>query len=98
MPTRNIVRGVILDSRTTFTLHELSRACSVEEKLIVEMVEEGVIDPIGPRSDWRFPGDALVRAQRGLRLVRDLGVNWPGAALALDLLERLERTDTRRWD
>ena len=26
-------------------------------------------------------------------LVRDLRVNWPGAALALDLLERLERSD-----
>ena len=85
------LRGVILDSRTTFTLVEFSRVCGVEQQVIVEMVQDGVIDPLERQGDWRFHGGALVRAQRALRLVRDLGVNWPGAALALDLLERLER-------
>ena len=95
MSERNAIRGVILDSRTTFTLKEFSRACSVEEALVLEMVEEGVIEPTGPRRQWRFHGEALVRARLALRLVRDLGVNWPGAALALDLLERLERVDSQ---
>jgi hypothetical protein len=30
-----------------------------------------------------------------LRLVRDLDLNWPGAALALDLLDELERLQRR---
>ena len=101
MNERKALRGVVLDSRTTFTLREFSNACSVEEARVLEMVDEGVIEPIGPRHRWRFPGEELVRAQRALRLVRDLGVNWPGAALALDLLDRLERLDTHpiwRWD
>lgn len=91
MSRSKVLRGVVLDRRTTFTLHEFSRACGIERSLVIEMVNEGVIDPVDPRSDWRFHGEALVRAKRALRLVQDLGVNWPGAALALDLLEQLER-------
>lgn len=83
--------GVVLDRRTTFTLIDFSTACGVERERIVEMVQEGVIEPISEHGDWRFHGEALVRAKRALRLVRDLGLNWPGAALALDLLDEIER-------
>ncbi len=96
MSASNRLKGVVLDRRATFTLREMSRACCVEETLVIEMVQEGVIEPTGPQSEWRFQGDALVRAQTALRLMRDLGVNWPGAALALDLLERLERAEAAR--
>ncbi|MGE0624810.1 MAG: chaperone modulator CbpM [Pseudomonadales bacterium] len=87
--------GVVLDTRTTFTLVEFCSACGVEQRRVVEMVEEGVIEPIADQADWRFHGEALLRAKRALRLVRDLGVNWPGAALALDLLEEIERLQQR---
>lgn len=85
------LRGVVLDSRTVLSFTDFCRACGVERQWIVEMVEEGVIEPLSDRNDWEFHGEMLLRAQRAVRLVRDLGVNWPGAALALDLLEQLER-------
>lgn len=88
--------GVILDRRTTFTLIEFSSACGVERERVVEMVEEGVIDPISRHGDLRFHGEALVRARRALRLVQDLGLNLPGAALALDLLDEIERLRSLR--
>jgi len=55
------------------------------------MVEEGLLVPEGadPR-EWRFGGDALWRARRALRLAHDLRLNWPGAALALELLDEIE--------
>ncbi|MBP1152859.1 hypothetical protein JOD69_004728 [Methylocaldum sp. RMAD-M] len=40
--------------------------------------------------NWQFNTAALRRLQTALHLQRDLGVNLPGAALALDLLEELE--------
>ncbi|HEX2140100.1 MAG TPA: chaperone modulator CbpM [Woeseiaceae bacterium] len=89
------LRGVVLDERVTFTLSEFCQACGVETELIVEMVREGVIDPAEEAPEWRFHGHSLVRAQTALRLVRDLDVNWPGAALALDLLDELERLQRR---
>ena len=86
------LRGTLLDDSAVFTLREMCNACGVHAELVIEMVEEGVLQPRGAApEEWRFAGDALVRAQKALRLSRDLRVNWPGAALALDLIEELER-------
>ena len=84
--------GTLLDERTVFTLRELCRACGVHAELVIELVEEGVLEPRGGSpAEWRFPGSAVTRAHKALNLARDLRVNWPGAALALDLLEEIER-------
>lgn len=89
------VRGIVLDEQVTFTLGELSLACGIQTELVVEMVDHGVIEPAVPGNEWQFYGDSLVRAQRALRLVRDLELNWPGAALVLDLLDELDRLQKR---
>ena len=84
--------GTVLDDRTIFTLYELCRVCGVHAELVIEMVEEGVLEPRGVApEEWRFSGSAVTRAQKALKLSRDLRVNWPGAALALDLLEEVEQ-------
>ncbi|MCE2519262.1 MAG: chaperone modulator CbpM [Alphaproteobacteria bacterium] len=89
--------GTLLDERTVFTLRELCVACGVHAEIVIEMVEEGVLDPRGAdQADWRFSGSAVTRAQKALKLARDLRVNWPGAALALDLLEEIERLRSHR--
>ena len=91
--------GTVLDERSVFTLRELCRACGVHAELVIEMVEEGVLEPRGGApAEWRFPGSAVTRAQKALKLARDLRVNWPGAALVLDLLEEIEtlRLERRR--
>jgi chaperone modulatory protein CbpM len=93
--SRTSVRGIVLDEQVTFSLRELSVACGIQTELVVEMVDQGVIEPADAGTEWQFHGDALVRAQRALRLVRDLDLNWPGAALALDLLDELERLQNR---
>ena len=41
----------------------------------------------------RFSHDEVDRLCRGLRLHRDLGINWPGVRVALDLLDRLEELE-----
>ena len=90
--TTKDLRGTLLDERAVFTLRELCRMCDVHAELVIEMVDEGVLQPRGAAPEnWRFPGHAVTRAHKALRLTRDLRVNWPGAALALDLLEELER-------
>ncbi|VAW90754.1 hypothetical protein MNBD_GAMMA21-1832, partial [hydrothermal vent metagenome] len=40
-------------------------------------------------SDWLFNGADVVRVQVVLRLQRDLEINTPGAALALQLLDEI---------
>ena len=81
----------LIDEQTTFTLVELCRSCAVEAELIEALVEQGILEPTGRRgSHWCFPASSLRRTRITLHLKRDLGVNLAGAALALELLERIE--------
>jgi chaperone modulatory protein CbpM len=83
--------GVILDEQASLTLAEICHACAVHAEAIVELVEEGLIEPEGAEpQQWRFTGLHLRHASIALRLQRDLGVNLAGAALALQLLDELE--------
>ena len=86
--------GIVLDTTVTFSLSQVCRACGMQREHVLEMVSEGVIEPVDSEpGDVRFTGEALVRAQRAVRLVRDLDVNWPGAALALELLDELDQLE-----
>lgn len=86
------VSALLLDESVEFTLSELCAVCSVAEQLVVEIVAEGIVEPIGSGPQhWRFSGIAVARIQRVVRLQQEFEVNLPGAALALDLLEEIAR-------
>jgi len=58
----------------------------------VEFVEEGVLNVVEINAaEWHFTGAALRRARLALRLERDLELNLAGVALALELIEELQR-------
>ncbi len=58
----------------------------------MEFVEEGVLNVVEINAaEWHFTGAALRRARRALRLERDLEINLAGLALALELMEEVER-------
>ncbi len=86
----------LIDEQTTFTLVELCRSCAVEAEVIEAMVEQGILEPSGRRGPhWCFAASSLRRTRVTLHLQQDLGVNLAGAALALDLLERIEELNAR---
>jgi chaperone modulatory protein CbpM len=97
LPDAEPLSGDIVEETVVLSVADLCHMMSVDERHIVELVEEGVISVLQiDASDWRFSGAALRRARIALRLERDLGVNIPGAALALDLLEQLEQLRRER--
>ena len=81
--------GAIFEESAVLTVKDLSRMCAVDERHIVEFVEEGVLSVVKVRSEWHFTGDALRRARLALRLERDLELNLAGVALAVELIEEL---------
>jgi chaperone modulatory protein CbpM len=84
--------GAIFEESALLTVKDLSRMCAVEERHIVEFVEEGVLSVVEMNAaEWHFTGTALRRARLALRLERDLEINLAGVALALELIEELER-------
>lgn len=97
--SRSLLRGELLDESIELTLAELCRACQLPAERIIEFVEEGIIEPRGREpSRWRFHAISIRRVRRAQRLKRDLGVNTPGVALALELLEELEQLRARLRD
>ena len=91
-----LLRGDLLDEDVEMTLAQLCQACDLSEAQIIELVEQGIIDPLGPEpTEWRFVSISLRRVRITRNLQRDLGVNAPGAALALELLEEIEKLRAR---
>ena len=88
--------GIVPEEPTELTLAEVCRACAVQTEFIVELVEEGVLAPVGQEPQrWRFTYAHLRRVRVAARLQHDLSVNLAGAALALELLEEIEALRTR---
>lgn len=83
--------AIIVDENTLYSIEEVCEACGIPTELLLELIEHGIIEPIGlTQSEWQFTAISLHRSQKAMRLQNDLGVNLPGIALALDLLDELK--------
>jgi chaperone modulatory protein CbpM len=92
----SLVSGEVVEEEVELTLVELCEACRMQTEQVLDLVEQGVIEPLGhDPARWRFRGVSMRRVRLVQRLERDLGVNAAGAALALELLEELERLRVR---
>ena len=92
-----ILVGEVLEEDDLVSIAELCRICTVETQTISTLVSEGVLDPMGADTEhWRFTVSSLKRVKTVTHLQRDLGVNLAGAALALELLDRIAELERRR--
>jgi chaperone modulatory protein CbpM len=95
MTNNETLHGQLVEEETIITLEELCRNCTVKTEEIIVMVEEGILDPQGARPEpaaaakWRFHISSVKRVRVVVHLQRDLGVNLPGAALVLELLDKI---------
>jgi chaperone modulatory protein CbpM len=81
-----------MKSETCFyiSIHEVSTSFGIEETLIQDIVDEGIVTAIqNEKQEWQLDARALGRIRTVLHLYHDLGVNLAGAALALELLDEL---------
>jgi chaperone modulatory protein CbpM len=89
-----VLTGEALDEDSEITLLQLCHSCSVTAETVEALVEHGILEPAGRRGrHWCFAAPSIRRVLVAQRLQRDLGVNLAGAALALDLLERIARLE-----
>lgn len=96
MIDRETLSGLLLDSESSLTLGELSRCCGVHAEFIVELVAEGILEPLDSDPGlWRFSGLSLLRVNRALRLRRDLGINLAGIALVFELMDEIDQLRAR---
>ena len=94
MTTEKTMVGQLLDDYDLLSIDELCRSCTVEVETITLLVDEGILDPVGTEvKHWQFTVSSLRRVRTAIHLQRDLGVNLAGAALALELLDRLAKLE-----
>ncbi len=74
------------------TLEALAVEVHLHPALVEQFVAYGLLEPIigGDRVTW-FDVRAVRRLRTICRLREDLGINLPGVAAVLDLLERIDR-------
>lgn len=90
--TDALLMGIILEEEMQLSLAELSRACCVHAEYVIDLVEEGIIEPVNSGdAKWRFPGESLKRVRTVANLQKDLGVNLAGVALVLELMAEVEQ-------
>jgi chaperone modulatory protein CbpM len=86
----------VLDDRDWIGTPEVCRLCRIELAAVVELADLGLVSPRGYEPEqWQFPATALPRLRTVGRLMRDLGVNVSGAALAVELLEEQHYLERR---
>ena len=94
--TTDILSGRILENETRLSLRQLCDACAVHAEYIIELVDEGFIEPSGvEKSHWCFSGITIKRVRKAKHLQRDLGINLAGVALAIELMDELEHLRAR---
>ncbi len=94
--TTDILSGHIVENETRLTMRQLCDACAVRAEYIIELVDEGFIEPSGmENSHWCFSGVSIHRVQKAKRLQQDLGLNLAGVALAIELFDEIERLRAR---
>jgi chaperone modulatory protein CbpM len=79
-----------------YTIIDICHICTIKTELVIEIVEHTIVEPAEPAPEkWLFDDSDLIRIKKALRLHHDLGVNFAGVALALDLYERVESYQSR---
>lgn len=90
------ITTVVVAGDVSYSFSEVCGRCRLTGEDLQAMVEEGLLHPQGQGpAQWRFSTDELLRAKTALRLQHDLGLNLPGVALALDLLDELQSLRAR---
>lgn len=90
MGEHTIVTGVLLDEQTTVSFVEVRQRLNLTEAALLELLEQGIFDISAQNfKQMQFNVMMLQKIEAACRLQQDLGVNVPGAVLALELLEEL---------
>jgi hypothetical protein len=94
---RTAQKGLVVRRRRpgpAVELDALAAEAGVHPDLVRRLLALGLLDaPAGMRAGRPFPRDAAAQVARAARLRRDLGLNYAGALLACQLLDRIERLE-----
>ena len=77
---------------------EAAGCCRIHPRLLERLVQLGLCDPLAwddRRREWIFSRDIIPLVRRIMRLRRELGINYAGIGVVLDLLARIETLEAQ---
>jgi len=80
-------------SENLVTAGELARLARLHPEMVDRLVDWGLIDPVKWEPQLLFPETAVPRIWRIMRLRRDLGINWAGIGVVLELLDKNDQLE-----
>jgi chaperone modulatory protein CbpM len=87
-----LARIMDFDMDEPLTPEIVAASCGTKRSLVLRLAYRGLIETLeSDAGEPRLPRRAVVQLRRMQRLRRDLGVNFAGASVILDLVQRLDR-------
>ncbi|KTC80082.1 chaperone modulator CbpM [Legionella sp. PATHC035] len=91
MKQDNTIIGVLIEETTTISFNEVCQKYHIPKELLIEMVEYGIFSSKTTKTEHlKLNQKDLRKIESAFRLHQDLGINLPGVALALELLEKID--------
>ena len=88
MSKEQVVVGLVIQESLSFI--EVCNQYYIPKELLIDMMEQGIFSPNIGVSEARLNPRDIHKMESAFRLHRDLEVNLPGVALALELLDEIE--------
>ena len=87
----------IVDPEGALTLDEICERSPLDVDFVVSCVEYGIAEVLGKESvqSWHFSFASVQRLQKARRLQRDLGMDFAGLSMVLELLDDREEMRQR---
>ncbi len=83
-------------SSSHLSITEVAARCGVHPDLIERFVYLGLIDPVGGDEDrLLFPLEVVPLVRKIIRLRNHLGINYVGIGLVLELMNRIEKLESK---
>lgn len=92
MSKDTVFTTVVVTENTTFSLTEVCEHFHIPRDLLAEIIDQGLLaNQTTDLDKIMLDQQALHRLEIAFRLHRDLDLNLPGVALALELLEQMDK-------
>lgn len=89
---KTIVARPVVVAEVRLSAEQLATAAGISPARLARLVGLGLVEPSAPGAA-DFTAAAAARLRRMRRLHRDLGVNLAGAAIIVDLVDRLDQLE-----
>ena len=91
-----VLEAHVLGEGDWIAVSEICQLCRLDLEAVMELAQLGIVSSRESLpGEWQVAATALPRLRVAGRLIRDLGVNVSGAALALELLDAQRALESR---